>query len=218
MHAPDSLFRIKSSVLQARQYLRNIVIGTKRFPPTRGKLINAPTIASSITPLWNSSDIEQNEILTIGKVQNLRVAANRLHGIEIPANTTFSFWAHIGCPHRGKGYVLGREIREGCLIPTIAGGICQLFNALYDAALQARFTIVERHRHSQTVSGSLAEQDRDATVKWNYVDLQFTSTHAFRIKVELTSEHLVVRFKSDRAHQSAIESHRTKVRQSVNFE
>ena len=33
-----------------------------------------------------------------------------------------------------KGFVLGREIREGCVVPTVGGGICQLSNALATAA------------------------------------------------------------------------------------
>ena len=67
---------------------------------------------------------------------------------------------------------MGRELREGCLVPSIGGGLCQLSNALYDAALRAGLQVVERHRHTQVVPGSLAESDRDATVFWNYRDLR----------------------------------------------
>ena len=66
-------------------------------------------------------------------------------------------------------------------MPTIAGGLCQLSNALYDTALKANFEIIERHRHTKVIKSSLAEQDRDATVKWNYVDLRFKSTRSFRM-------------------------------------
>lgn len=82
------------------------------------------------------------------------------------------------------------------MLPTIGGGLCQLSNALYDAAIKANFKILERHRHSLVVEGSLAEVDRDATVKWNYIDLRFLSTQFFRIEVEMTSEKLIVTIKS----------------------
>lgn len=159
-------------------------------------LKNAPAIAASHTELWNKHDNKHNWILTAGKIENLRIAVRRINGLEIPANTVFSFWKHIGNPNWGKRYVIGREIREGCIIPTKAGGLCQLSNALYDAALNAHFEIVERHKHTKVVKGSLAEQNRDATVKWNYIDLRFKSEHAFRIEAELTATELIVQFKS----------------------
>ena len=78
-----------------------------------------------------------------------------------------------------RGFVKGRELREGCIIPNVGGGLCQVSNALYDAALQAGHEIVERHAHTQVIAGSLAEQGRDATVFWNYVDLRFRSERPF---------------------------------------
>ena len=117
--------------------------------------------------------------------------------VEVPAGQVFSFWKQIGRTSRLKGYVAGRELREGCLIPSIGGGLCQLSNALYDAALTAGFEIVERHPHSKVIPGSLAEQGRDATVFWNYVDLRFKSRTSFRIETMLTSDSLIVRFRAD---------------------
>lgn len=155
-------------------------------------------LATSVSDLWNPDDTAANWLLTAGKVENLRLAARRLHGLVVPAWATFSFWRQVGNPNFGRGYVLGREIREGCVVPTVAGGLCQLSNALYDAALRAGFTMVERHRHTQVIKGSLAEQDRDATVKWNYLDLRFRAPVAFRLEVELTADQLVVRFRGEK--------------------
>ena len=83
-----------------------------------------------------------------GKIHNLRLAIRRIDGLEIPAGGIFSFWQQIGRATRRRGFVKGRELREGCIIPNIGGGLCQLSNALYDAALQANFEIVERHAHT----------------------------------------------------------------------
>ena len=63
-----------------------------------------------------------------------------------------------------NGFVAGRELREGCMVSSIGGGLCQLSNALYAAALEAGCEIVERHAHSKVVPGSLAERGLDATV------------------------------------------------------
>ncbi|MES2279164.1 MAG: VanW family protein [Bacteroidota bacterium] len=191
----EAKFRLKASLLMGKRQVQNLWAGPARYSDS-AQLKDQPIIALSESELWNKDDNEQNWILTAGKVQNLRLAAKKLNGLEIPANQVFSFWKHIGNPNIGKKYVVGREIREGCIIPTIAGGLCQLSNALYDAALKANFEIVERHKHTRVIKGSLAEQDRDATVKWNYVDLRFRSGHAFRIEVGLTADKLVIAFRS----------------------
>lgn len=191
----DTIFRLKTIVLTRNRIFKNLINPTQKFQD-KGLMVNEPVIAFSESDLWNPFDNKDNWILTAGKIENLRISAKKLNGLEIKANEVFSFWKHIGNPNFGQGYVIGREIREGCVIPTIAGGLCQLSNALYDAALKANFDIVERHKHTKVIKGSLAEQDRDATVKWNYIDLRFKSTSDFRIEIELTSDKLVVKYRS----------------------
>ncbi|HWT06771.1 MAG TPA: VanW family protein, partial [Xanthomonadales bacterium] len=132
--------------------------------------------------------------LTLGKVQNLRVAVRRIDGVVVPARAVFSFWRHVGRATRRAGYVRGRELREGCVVPSVGGVLCQLSNALYDAALSAGFEIVERHAHSVVVPGSLAETGRDATVFWNYVDLRFRAAQDVRVEATLAADTLAVRF------------------------
>ncbi|MEY5049887.1 MAG: hypothetical protein RLZZ175_3246 [Bacteroidota bacterium] len=191
----DTIFKLKTYLLTGNRMLKNILYPVMKFD-FNSKLIHNPIISKSESELWNPFDNNENWILTAGKIENLRIAAKKINGIEVKANEIFSFWKHIGNPNFGKRYVIGREIREGCIVPTIAGGLCQLSNALYDAALNANFEIVERHKHTKVIKGSLAEQNRDATVKWNYLDLRFKSSFDFRIEVVLTSDKLIVYFKS----------------------
>lgn len=195
----DTTFRLKVLLLTGWRQLQNMRQPLPRFRAHDGlPTETAPVLATSVSALWNPDDNAANWLLTAGKVENLRRAARRLHGLVVPAGATFSFWRQVGNPNFGRGYVLGREIREGCVVPTVAGGLCQLSNALYDAALRAGFTIVERHRHTQVIKGSLAEQDRDATVKWNYLDLRFQAPVAFRLEVALTADQLVVQFRGEK--------------------
>ena len=130
-------------------------------------------------------------MLQAGKVQNLRVAAY-LHGLVIPAGEIFSFWAQVPRPTRRRGFVRGRELREGCVIAGVGGGLCQLSNALYDVALAAGCEIVERHAHSRRLPGSMAALGRDATIFWNYVDLRFRSPVDCRLEVALDRDTLTV--------------------------
>lgn len=201
----DLIFKIKVTLFIGKRFLINLRFPLHKFSKNN-QLVNESIIAISESELWNSSDNGKNWSLTAGKVENLRIAARNLNGIEVKAGKVFSFWKHLGNPNWGKGYVTGREVREGCIIPTKAGGLCQLSNALYDAALKADFDIIERHKHTQVIKGSLAEKDRDATVKWNYVDLKFKSSFDFRIEIELTSNELIVSYKSTQKNTSKSES------------
>jgi hypothetical protein len=189
------IFRVKATGLQVRRAAHNIMPGgSVRFPIEDGPS-NEVVIAESRTPLWAEGDDAEKHLLA-GKVHNLRLALRRLNGAAIPAGGIFSFWAQIGRASRWKGYVSGRELREGCIIPSIGGGLCQLSNALYDAALSAGFEIIERHAHTRIIPGSLAESGRDATVFWNYVDLRFKSSSPFRIEATMDADFLSVRFRS----------------------
>jgi hypothetical protein len=188
----DSLvFRAKTALLQDKTLQRH---------PYASELANMPIIATSRTPLW--TEIHPAErALVAGKIHNLRLAARRLDGIEIPAGREFSFWKQVGRASRLRGFVAGRELREGCIIPSVGGGLCQLSNALYDAALQSNLEILERHQHSQIIAGSLAERGRDATVFWNYIDLKFRVDKPLRIEARLDSKDLIVRFRSEKASE-----------------
>lgn len=162
----DTIFRFKTVVLTVLRIFNNLNNPNKKFKDNES-LNNESVIAFSESELWNPFDNKDNWVLTAGKIENLRISARKLNGLEIKANEVFSFWKHIGNPNFGKGYVIGSEIREGCIVPTIAGGLCQFSNALYDAALNAHFDIIERHKHTKVIKckGSLAEKNRDATVK-----------------------------------------------------
>lgn len=195
------IFRGKASLLQLNRGLKNLRDSDLKNHSFSDELKNSPVIAESKTPLWTESAPEE-QFLLAGKIHNLRLAVKKLNNLQIPANEIFSFWKNVGQATRLKGFVVGRELREGCIIPNVGGGLCQISNALYDAALKANFEIVERHAHSQIISGSLAEQNRDATVFWNYIDLRFRSPNAFRIEAFLGKDHLTIRFRSRAKKQS----------------
>jgi hypothetical protein len=153
------------------------------------------SVAESISQLYPSNNPAEFA-LQAGKVQNLRVAARHLDGLRIPAGAVFSFWRQIPRPTSRRGFAAGRELREGCIVPSVGGGLCQLSNAIYDVALQAGCEILERHAHTRRLPGSQAVLDRDATVFWNYVDLRFRASHPLQLSVRLTASELIVRLLS----------------------
>jgi len=188
------IFSTKARVLRWRLSLanlgRNAPAALRRLP-----IQDAPSIAESRTPLYSQGAAEE-WALQAGKVHNLRLAARALHGRVLAPGEVFSFWANVGRASRRRGFVEGRELREGCIIPSVGGGLCQLSNALYEVALQSGAEILERHAHSRRVPGSSAAIDRDATVFWNYVDLRFRAVNELQLTVELTESELFIRLHS----------------------
>lgn len=185
------MFAAKVTVFQARRLLLDLATGPSRLARAEADAFSAPA-GEVVTNLWSDESLAERA-WQLGKVQNLRTACRALDGLVIPAGRTFSFWRHVGPPVAARGFVRGRMLQQGCMVPAVGGGLCQLSNALYDAALQAGCRIVERHPHSRIVPGSAAAWGRDATVAWNYVDLRFAAPQDLRLSARLTGDRLVVR-------------------------
>ncbi len=185
-------FQIRAGGFKCLRFARDLFDRTHRRHRVGARLREAPVIAESVSTLWPDQDAVENA-LVLGKIENLRIARRAFDGVELARGDVLSFWAQLGRPSRGRGFAIGRELREGCLIPSIGGGLCQLSNALYEAALKAGLEVIERHAHSQVVPGSAAARDRDATVFWNYVDLRLRAPFDVRFEVALDAESLTVR-------------------------
>ncbi|MFO0993346.1 MAG: VanW family protein [Hyphomicrobiales bacterium] len=210
-------FEFKAALFRARRSLVEAASRqTVRKYPQADNLIREPILSCIASPLWNALSGPKEYALTAGKIQNLRMAVRAIDGIEVPAGEIFSFWRQIGRTTRARGYVNGRELREGCLIKSVGGGLCQLSNGLYEAALDAGLEIVERHAHSRVVPGSRAARERDATVFWNYVDLRFCSPRPFRIEARLTRGMLEVAIRGARKEIAASVDVPATVRETAN--
>jgi len=189
----DALFWLKSRLLMLRRAGLN-ALARERAPRRRLPALPAGAVllAHDEHRLYTLTD-PRERLLEMGKVQNLRIAAAAIDGILVMPGETFSFWRAAGRATRAKGYVVGRELRQGCMIPTIGGGLCQLTNALSRVAHQAGMEIVERHSHSVQPEGFFIDGTTDATVFWNYVDFRFRSPRTVRIGATLSETMLAVR-------------------------
>ena len=165
-------------------------------------LIGASVIAEHRSPLWRDGRDEEFALVA-GKVENLRIARRAFDGVVVPAGAVFSFWKQLGRPTRSGGFVEGREIRAGCVVPVVAGGLCQLSNALAACAVECGMTLVERHGHTARIEHDAASGTIDATVFWNYVDLRIVAPFDWRLEVEMTGDALVVRVRAAHAHGRA---------------
>jgi vancomycin resistance protein YoaR len=117
------------------------------------------------------------------RLQNIKAASARFHGLLIPPHTTFSMGDAIGDISLHNGYAEALIIYNGKSIAGVGGGVCQVSTTLFRTALYGGYPIVERHSHAyrvfyyeQTRNGidqNLAGED--ATVYFPLVDLKFTN-------------------------------------------
>jgi len=184
------IFTAKAAGLRAKRRLSDMLHPVPKLGQGVGETLPV-LLAESVTPLW--SDPRQSEsAFQFGKVENLRRAARHFDDLVIPANGIFSFWKQLGNPSRARGFVAGRMLKEGCMVASTGGGLCQISNALFEVALKSGCAILERHAHSRAVPGSAAQLGRDATVAWNYVDFRFRAPQEMRLRVILTATKLKV--------------------------
>jgi vancomycin resistance protein YoaR len=187
-----AVFWAKSRLLIARRLVVNALRPRRGYRRLAAIPASATLLAEDESRLYTMAD-PRERALELGKVQNLRIAAAAIDGIMIARGETFSYWRAAGRASRAKGYVVGRELRQGCVIPTVGGGICQLTNALSRIAHRAGMEIVERHSHSAHPEGFFIDGTTDATVFWNYIDFRFRGPRPVRIGATLTEDRLIVR-------------------------
>lgn len=83
---------------------------------------------------------------------NIELAAARLNGLVVPPGATFSFNRAIGPTSIEGGYRWGWGIvttgGSHRMVPSEAGGICQVATTLFQAAFWSGIEVVERHPHT----------------------------------------------------------------------
>jgi vancomycin resistance protein VanW len=144
--------------------------------------------------------IPSHPILEEGKRTNIAIAARHLHGRQLAPNQPLSFWRAIGAPTRGRGFVAGVEVREGCVIPSIGGGLCLLSSALFRLAARLNWSIIERHGHTVGVPG---HEQVDATIMWPHVDLVVAPRTPSILEVSVSRTHLSLVARSKEPIQEA---------------
>jgi vancomycin resistance protein VanW len=128
----------------------------------------------AVTLPLHTAGVSGEPLLERGKAINVALAAPALDGVVISPRRPLSFWRAVGRPDRARGYRSGVEIKGGCLVPSIGGGLCLLSNTLFAMAARLGWRILERHGHSADVAQALPGDPAglDATVLWPYLDLR----------------------------------------------
>lgn len=144
-----------------------------------------------------------NMQLQYNKVDNLKLAIEKIDGLVLKPGQTFSFWKRVGNPSKQKGYKPGLVLNQGKIDQGYGGGLCQLANMLFWMTLHTPLTIKERYRHGFDVFPDVNRKipfGAGATVAYNYIDLQITNNTAqtFQFKLGLSDTHLLGKVLSDK--------------------
>ncbi len=133
--------------------------------------------------------------LQYNKIENLRLAIERINGIIIRPGEVFSFWYLVRNPSRQRGFQVGMTLENGQVKQGYGGGLCQIGNLIYWMTIHSPLSIKERWRHSYDVFPDINRTlpfGSGATLAYNYIDLQIENTtkHNYQLCFGLTDEHL----------------------------
>jgi hypothetical protein len=184
-------FFVRSKCLQVKRAAQTLL----SWPPDlkKGTVADYPfVLEESVSPLRTTVDPRERPLL-LGKIHNLRLASRNIHHRVLRPGEIFSFWRQVGPPWKLRAFETGREVRQGCVIPTRGGGVCQLSGSLLEVALSLGFELIERHAHTALPADVSCDARRDATVFWNYVDLRFRTSFPVLLESYLTEHALVIR-------------------------
>jgi vancomycin resistance protein YoaR len=138
-----------------------------------------PTIVK-VNPRFTSTDLKnasyiQGEYTTwfhgsAARHNNISIAVKSLNNTIIWPEVIFSFNEVVGPRTPERGYLPAPVIIGGGNDLDYGGGVCQVSSTLYNAALNARLEVCERHLHSKPI-GYVAI-GKDAAVAYDYMDLK----------------------------------------------
>lgn len=132
-----------------------------------------------------------------GRIFNLALSSEKLHGVLVPPGETFSMYKTIGDVEASTGYREAYIILDGKTQVGVGGGVCQVSTTLFRAALNAGLPITERYPHAYRVS--YYEQNSPAGVDASV----YFPTSDFKFKND-TSGHILIQRKLDLRSQTIV--------------
>ncbi len=127
------------------------------------------------------------------RIQNIKAAAERFHGVMIAPGEIFSMGAAMGDVSLENGFAEALIIFGGRTIKGVGGGVCQVSTTLFRTVFNAGFPVVERYSHAyrvsyyeMTASGAVDPDlaGLDATVYFPLVDFKFKNDSPYWILME----------------------------------
>lgn len=186
--APGLAINIDKSI----QIIENSVISEKN------KII--PLVVETVEPSALPEDIDSmgiKELIGIGvsnfagspenRRHNIKVGAEKLHGILIAPDEEFSLISALGEINQEEGFLPELVIKGDRTVPEYGGGLCQIGTTTFRAVLNSGLPVTERRNHSYRVA-YYEPAGTDATIYDPHPDFRFindTGHHIlFQTKIE----------------------------------
>ncbi len=139
-------------------------------------------ISSSYSNLYAS--YSSKYVNNKNRTTNLRIASQAIDGTVVQPGQTFSFNQVVGKRTSSKGYKEAYVFSGSGTVMGIGGGICQVASTMFNTALLANVSIVERHQHSQRVT--YVPLGRDAAIMWGSEDFRWKNTTGVPVKIKMS--------------------------------
>ncbi len=154
---------------------------------------NIQLVKIPLAPQHNSAEIQDAQKAIMGsystyfhgspaRYQNISMAMRNVNNTLLWPGQLFSFNEVVGPRTPERGYLPAPVILNGGLDVGYGGGVCQVSSTVYNAALAAGLTIVERHGHSKPVH--YVPEGRDAAVDYGGVDMKFRNNRSTAIIIK----------------------------------
>ncbi|MFH1354360.1 MAG: VanW family protein [bacterium] len=108
------------------------------------------------------------------RTHNIKVGAQRFHGLLIPPGEEFSFNRYLGPVSKIAGFLPELVIKNNVTTPELGGGLCQVSTTTFRAALNAGLKITSRRSHAYIVR-YYGTPGLDATIYPPSTDLRFVN-------------------------------------------
>ena len=176
----DALFRGEHTVALVINEAQPQIPGT-----ATGEELGITELIASETSYFYGSSQE--------RIQNIKAAAERFHGVMIAPGEIFSMGAAMGDVSLENGFAEALIIFGGRTIKGVGGGVCQVSTTLFRTVFNAGFPVVERYSHAyrvsyyeMTASGAVDPDlaGLDATVYFPLVDFKFKNDTPYWILME----------------------------------
>ena len=187
MDVDASIAAINDALLQGEHSVSLVINEAQPEVPgtATGQQLGITQLIASETSYFYGSSEE--------RIQNIRAAAARFHGVLVPPGATFSMGETMGDVSLENGFAEALIIYGGRTIKGVGGGVCQVSTTLFRTAFFAGFPIVERYSHAyrvsyyeKTASGGVDPSlaGLDATVYFPLVDFKFKNDSPYWILME----------------------------------
>ncbi len=182
-----SLAQINQQLL-AGQHNVSLVMQTTSPPArddTTGESLGITELVSSYTSYFYGSDS--------ARIQNIKTAASRFHGLLVAPGATFSMADALGDVSLDTGYAEALIIYGDRTIKGVGGGVCQVATTFFRTVFFGGYQVDVRWPHAyrvkyyeQTASGGHDERlaGLDATVFAPEVDFVFTNDSPYWLLME----------------------------------